>query len=493
MTDASLWLSIVAILVLLAMSGFFSGSETALTAASRARMLQLEKGGERRAGVVGRLISAKERLIGALLLGNNLVNILASALATSVLLDVFGDAGVVYATLVMTALVLIFSEVLPKTWAISNPDRFAIAVSPVVRIVVILFAPVVMGVEVIVRAILRVFGVDVSENRNVLSAHEELRGTVDLQHLEGGLVKAERDRIGGLLDLADLEVSDVMVHRTKMNTLNADDDPEKLIQEALDSPHTRLPLWRGQTDNYIGVLHAKDLLRALARAGGDASRLDLEQLVSPPWFVPDTTSLQDQLNAFLKRKAHFALVIDEYGEVMGLVTLEDILEEIVGEISDEHDVELAEVLAEVVRRGGGRLDVVCASVDRDLGFRRGRRCQVDGNGRPAVDPGEQNAEQTDRACANHQDLLGERLDRHRGWQVEPTLALTVGHVQPLQRHGQGLQQHGDVGDVGRCGVLRWWHGPAKGLWYRRYRCGHARLYCCGQRPLPSVGQDRFVL
>ncbi|WP_029057994.1 HlyC/CorC family transporter [Stappia stellulata] len=340
MGDASLWLSVIAIVVLLAMSGFFSGSETALTAASRARMLQMERSGEKRAAVVGRLISARERLIGALLLGNNLVNILASALATNVLLGFFGDAGVVYATLVMTMLVLIFSEVLPKTWAISNPDRFAVAVSPIVRPVVILFAPVVMGVEVIVRAILKTFGVDVSENRNVLSAHEELRGTVDLQHLEGGLVKAERDRIGGLLDLADLEVSDVMVHRTKMNALNADDDAESLINAALDSPHTRLPLWRGETDNYIGVLHAKDLLRALAKAGGDVGLIDVEQLVSPPWFVPDTTSLQDQLNAFLKRKAHFALVIDEYGEVMGLVTLEDILEEIVGEISDEHDVEL---------------------------------------------------------------------------------------------------------------------------------------------------------
>ncbi|SDU40119.1 HlyC/CorC family transporter [Stappia sp. ES.058] len=340
MGDASLWLSVIAIIVLLALSGFFSGSETALTAASRARMLQMERNGERRAAVVGRLISARERLIGALLLGNNLVNILASALATNVLLGFFGDAGVVYATLVMTMLVLIFSEVLPKTWAISDPDRFAVAVSPIVRPVVILFAPVVMGVEVIVRAILKTFGVDVSENRNVLSAHEELRGTVDLQHLEGGLVKAERDRIGGLLDLADLEVSDVMVHRTKMNALNADDDPQELISAALDSPHTRLPLWRGETDNYIGVLHAKDLLRALAKAGGDAGLLDIDQLVSPPWFVPDTTSLQDQLNAFLKRKAHFAFVIDEYGEVMGLVTLEDILEEIVGEISDEHDVEL---------------------------------------------------------------------------------------------------------------------------------------------------------
>ncbi|MBC2861521.1 HlyC/CorC family transporter [Stappia sp. 28M-7] len=343
MSDASLWLSILAIIVLLVMSGFFSGSETALTAASRARMLQLEKNGDRRATVVSRLIMVRERLIGALLLGNNLVNILASALATNVLLSLFGDAGVVYATLVMTALVLIFSEVLPKTWAISNPDSFAIAVSPVVRVVVIVFGPVVSAVEMIVRALLRLFGVDVSENRNVLSAHEELRGTVDLQHLEGGLVKAERDRIGGLLDLADLEVSDVMVHRTKMNTLNADEPVDNLIQEALASPHTRLPLWRGQTDNYIGVLHAKDLLRALAAAGGDTSSIEIEQIVSPPWFVPDTTSLQDQLNAFLKRKAHFALVIDEYGEVMGLVTLEDILEEIVGEISDEHDVELAGV------------------------------------------------------------------------------------------------------------------------------------------------------
>ncbi|MAB00999.1 MAG: hypothetical protein CMN86_22235 [Stappia sp.] len=343
MSDASLWLSVIAIVVLLALSGFFSGSETALTAASRARMLHYEKSGDKRAGVVSALIQVRERLIGALLLGNNLVNILASALATNVLLNLFGDAGVVYATLVMTALVLIFSEVLPKTWAISNPDRFALAVSPLVRPVVILFGPVVMGVEVIVRALLRLFGVNAGDGSNALSAHEELRGTVDLQHLEGSLVKAERDRIGGLLDLADLEVSDVMVHRTKMRTLNADDDPLTLINDALESPHTRLPLWRGQTDNYIGVLHAKDLLRALAKAEGDGSGIDLEQLASPPWFVPETTSLQDQLNAFLKRKAHFALVVDEYGEVMGLVTLEDILEEIVGEISDEHDVELAGV------------------------------------------------------------------------------------------------------------------------------------------------------
>lgn len=340
MTEMTLWLAVGAIFVLLILSGFFSGSETALTAASRARIHQMEKKGDWRAIVVSKLIASRERLIGALLLGNNLVNILASALATSVFLNLFGEAGVVVATLVMTVLVLVFAEVLPKTWAISNPERFALAVAPVVRVVVAVFGPVIVGVEAIVRLMLRVVGVNVGEDTSILSAHDELRGAVDLQHMEGGLVKADRDRIGGVLDLAELEVSDVMIHRTNMVALNADEELPKLIEAALASPYTRLPLWRVESDNFVGVLHAKDLLRALHAVGGDAGKVDIQQIVSPPWFVPDTTSLQDQLNAFLRHKTHFALVVDEYGEVMGLVTLEDILEEIVGEIADEHDVEL---------------------------------------------------------------------------------------------------------------------------------------------------------
>lgn len=344
LADTWFWLSLGAVAILLCLSGFFSGSETALTAASRARIHQLEKAGNKRAGLVNRLILARERLIGALLLGNNLVNILASALATSVMLTLFGDAGVVYATLIMTALVLIFSEVLPKTWAIFNPDRFALAVAPIVRVVVAVFGPPIAAVELLVRFILRRFGINIGEDQAILSAHDELRGAVDLQHLEGGLVKDERDRLGGLLDLADLEVSDVMVHRTKMQTMNADSPSSELVDFVLQSPFTRLPLWRDKPDNIVGVLHAKDLLRALHKAGGDIQRLDLLSIAKKPWFVPDTTSLQDQLNAFLKRKSHFALVVDEYGEVMGHVTLEDILEEIVGEIADEHDVELEGVL-----------------------------------------------------------------------------------------------------------------------------------------------------
>ncbi|WP_420392507.1 HlyC/CorC family transporter [Acuticoccus sp.] len=338
-----LWLTIGAIALLLAMSAFFSGSETALTAASRARLMQHEKQGSRRAAIAAQLIAMQERLIGALLVGNNLVNILASALATSALIRLFGETAVVYATFIMTALVLIFSEVLPKTLAILRPESFALVVSPAVRVIVILFAPVTGLVNQIVRLLLRLFGVN-ADAATVQSARDEIRGAVDLQHAEGGLLKADRDRLGAILDLADLSVSDVMVHRTRMRMLNASDAPDAIVSEALASPYTRLPIYEGESDNILGVLHAKDLLRAVQSAGGDTSKLDVKAIAKPPWFVPDTTMLQDQLTAFLKRKTHFALVVDEYGEVMGLVTLEDIIEEIVGEIEDEYDVEVKGVL-----------------------------------------------------------------------------------------------------------------------------------------------------
>jgi Mg2+/Co2+ transporter CorB len=333
-------LTIAAIIVLLVISAFFSGSETALTAASRARIYQLEKTGNRRAILVAQLMQMRQRLIGALLLGNNLVNILASALATSIFLDLFGEAGIVYATLVMTALVLIFAEVLPKTWAIAFPERFALSVAPVVQLIVSLFGPVIRLIETFVAWLLRLFGVNVRPDQSFISPHEEIRGTVDLKHLEGDLVKVDRDQLGGILDLHDLEVSDVMVHRTNMQTLNGHEPSEKIIEQILSSPYTRLPIWRNEPQNIVGIVHAKDLLRALAGVNGDATALDVLQIASAPWFVPEATSLQNQLDAFLKRKNHFALAVDEYGEMMGLITLEDILEEIVGEIADEHDVEV---------------------------------------------------------------------------------------------------------------------------------------------------------
>lgn len=340
------WLTIVAIVSLIAASGFFSGSETALTAASRARMHTMESNGDTRAGVVNTLIERRDRLIGALLIGNNLVNILASSLTTSLFLALFGDSGVAIATLVMTTLLVVFSEVLPKSWAIASPDRFALFVAPFVRVFVMVVGPLSSVVNLVVRGLLALFGINLSKETPMLSAHEELRGAVDLLHREGSVVKADRDRLGGVLDLGELEVSDVMIHRTSMRAVNADDPPEATVRTVLESPFTRMPVWRGSTDNIIGVVHAKDLLRALAEPNVEPSNLDIVKIAQKPWFVPDTTNLKDQLNAFLRRKGHFAVVVDEYGEVQGIVTLEDILEEIVGDISDEHDIDIQGVRQE---------------------------------------------------------------------------------------------------------------------------------------------------
>jgi Mg2+/Co2+ transporter CorB len=333
-----LGITLGAIFGLLLVSAFFSGSETALTAASRAKMHALEEGGSKRARTVNRLLQIRERFIGAILLGNNLANIAASALATSLFLNLFGEEGVVYATLVMTAIVVLFAEVLPKTYAIVNADRMALFVAPAVRLLVAVLAPVTAAMQWVVRHTLRLFGASIADDAEVLSAHEELRGAIDLYHKAGGMVKLTRDMLGGVLDLRELTVSDIMVHRTKMDAIDAELPTGAIIDAALKSPHTRLPLWRGEREEIVGVLHAKTLLRALREARGDTSKIDILALAAPPWFVPDTTTLKDQLNAFLKKKAHFAIVVDEYGEVMGLVTLEDIIEEIVGEISDETDV-----------------------------------------------------------------------------------------------------------------------------------------------------------
>ncbi|MFQ5563215.1 MAG: HlyC/CorC family transporter [Parvularculaceae bacterium] len=327
------------IIILLIISAFFSGSETALTATSRARMHKLESDGDRRAATVNRLIRDRERLIGAILLGNNLVNILATSLATSVFIAQFGATGVANAaaTATMTVLVLVFAEVAPKTAAIARPDAFAMLVSAPMRMVVFFFAPVTRIVQLIVRGALHLAGLDVRRNAAVLSAAEELRGAVDLHHVEGRVDKEARDLIRGALDLDEIRIEEIMVHRKSIEMLDIERPAEELIQQALESVFTRIPLYKENPDNIVGVLHAKDLLRALWNAGGKASGVDIASLARAPYFVPETTTLQEQLDAFKIKQEHFALVVDEYGALMGLVTLEDILEEIVGEIEDEYD------------------------------------------------------------------------------------------------------------------------------------------------------------
>ena len=343
--------SLSVIFILLIFSAFFSGSETALTAASRPLMHQLEENGNRRAGLVNRLQENKERLIGVILLGNNLVNIFASALATSVLIAMFAEVGVVYATTGMTLLVLIFAEILPKTYAIQNADRMALAIAPVVNGLVLVLAPIIRAINLLVEGVFKLFGIDFKADAVLGTSSEELRGAIALHAGEEDAVKHEREMLRSVLDLTEVQVGEIMIHRKNLAMIDADLPAKKVVAEVLASPFTRLPLWRETPDNIVGVLHAKALLRAVRARGEDqqekvSNGLDIVALAVEPWFIPESTSLLDQLQAFRARHEHFALIVDEYGSFQGIVTLEDILEEIVGEISDEHDITVSGVRAE---------------------------------------------------------------------------------------------------------------------------------------------------
>lgn len=325
----------IIIFILLLLSGFFSGSETALTAASKVRMTTREKEGDERAALVNKIREKKDRLIGALLLGNNLVNILASALATSILIKVFGEAGVVYATLVMTMLVLIFAEVLPKTYALHHAESMSMRIAPIIRIVVIVFAPITEMVTWIVRNVLRIFGVDVFKAK--AGSHLELlRGAIEMHEGEEQETQEQRAMLRSILDLADVDIEEIMIHRKNVLMIDADQSMKKIIEAVLNSPYTRLPVWQDNPENIIGVIHSKLLLKAMHETKS-VSKINLADIMMEARFVPETTHLSDQLQNFRKRHEHFALVVDEYGAFMGIVTLEDILEEIVGDIDDEHD------------------------------------------------------------------------------------------------------------------------------------------------------------
>jgi Mg2+/Co2+ transporter CorB len=338
-TTLEIWLGLVVVGLVVA-SAFFSGSESAITGASRPRLHALERAGNRRAALVNRIKGAKDQFIAAILIGNNIVNILASALATYLFIAWFGDeAGVVYATVVMTVLVVIFGEVLPKTLALNHADRAALALAPFVRAIMFVLHPAATALRLLTAAFMRTLGIRSRAGEANEAAAEELRGAIELHGAthRDATVRKERQMLRSVLDLADVSVSDIMVHRRLVVAIDADQKPEAILEQALSSPHTRIPLWRGTPDNVIGVLHAKALLSALRANGGDPSTIDITQIATRPWFIPDSTTLLDQLEAFRRRREHFALVVDEYGGLMGVVTLEDILEEIVGDIDEKHE------------------------------------------------------------------------------------------------------------------------------------------------------------
>ena len=336
-------LILAAIAVLLGLSAFFNLSETALTACSRARMHALEQEGDKRAKRVNQLMARPERVIGTVLLGNTLVDVAAAALASTLALRLAGDVGVLFATAIMTALIVIFAAVLPKTHALADADGTALMVAPWMARAIWVLNPLTVAMQVVVRGLLKITPSRQDDAANILEAHQELRGTIELGTKEGAVAKGDAHMLGGVLDLSDLQVLDIMVHRTKMETVNAGEPPQTIVDDVLKSQYTRVPVWKDEPENIVGVLHTKDLLVALGQCGWEVTKLDVMSFAAKPWFVPDTTSVKDQLNQFLKQKQQMALVVDEYGEVQGLITLEDILEEIVGQIADEHDTNEAAI------------------------------------------------------------------------------------------------------------------------------------------------------
>ena len=343
---ADLALLIGIIVLLIVASAFFSSAETALTAASDARMRQLASKGNRRARLVERLRDDREGLIGSILIGNNAVNVIASALATSLFISLFDEAGVLWATIVMTVVLVVFAEVMPKTYALTYSDKYALAIAPPIRAVVLILSPLSVGLRMLANWLIGKRQTDDSDRE------EELRGMIELHGADGDADDRETQAmLSSVLDLNEISVDQIMTHRAGVSMVDANDDLEALLRRVLESPHTRHPIYSGNPDNIIGVLHVKDLLRAVGQhgsssVGGNGGRKLVQDIASDPYFIPETTLLFDQLQAFRKRREHFAVVVDEYGDLRGIVTLEDILEEIVGDIDDEHDIDLAGLTAQ---------------------------------------------------------------------------------------------------------------------------------------------------
>lgn len=333
-------LSVVAIFVLIFLSAVCSGSEAAVLAASRVRLYHLAKKGDRKASIVLDVQAQIGGFIGSVLLLNTWFNTLVTALVTGILTYLFGVMGAVYAAIGMGALITIYGEVLPKLYVYTCPDKVAMTLSPLFKPLLMIMYPLTKSINFIAQMSLTLLGVKVQEDASEAAAAEELRGAIDLHAGSSGEAETERAMLRSILDLTTVEVTEIMRHRKTMFMINVDLPNKEIVEQVLQAPYTRIPVWRDNPDNIVGILHGKDLLRAAQVHDEDLEKLNIENIASAPWFIPETTTLFSQLAAFRQRREHFSLVVDEYGDLQGMVTLEDILEEIVGEIVDEHDVEI---------------------------------------------------------------------------------------------------------------------------------------------------------
>ncbi|HEY2610747.1 MAG TPA: HlyC/CorC family transporter [Reyranella sp.] len=367
--DLPLEIACPLVVLCLMLGAYMSAAETAITGASRPRMHRLAQQGNKRAVLINSLLDRKDEAVSAVLLGNSVVNILSASLTTAVLTAIFGAAGVVYATIIVGIMVVIFAEVMPKTWALLRADRVALILAPSIVVTLAILGPMARGVAWISRFFLRLIGVQVDRTPEIDEHADVLRGAIEL-HGEGQFddtVPAEKAMLRSVLDLGDRTVGDVMTHRGNVVLIDGDQPMDAIVNQMLAAPYTRIPVQRGEPDNIVGVIHAKDLFRAV-KAAGSPEAVKLEDVMTPPWFIPESTVLFDQLQAFRARHEHFAIVVDEYGALRGIVTLEDIIEEITGDIEDEHDA----IKRGVIRREDGSLvcqgDVPIRDLNREFGW-----------------------------------------------------------------------------------------------------------------------------
>ena len=334
--------SVTAVVVLLLLSAFFSGAETALTRTSSAFVVDQDKNHNNlRAKLVNRLFERKDNLIITTLLGSNLSNILATSLSTSVLIGMFGREGVVYATVIMTFLVSIYTDMLPKSYAVKNTNKMALLVAPLINVFVKLFAPIVWFLQKMENITFRIFGLkeNYSSNEDALA---EVRGAICLCDDKDG--SQEREMLKSILDLTDITVYDVMNHRKNLFSVDIDLPIETILQKVENCPFSRIPLYQDKPENIVGVIRIKTLFKEIIDNKGNYQKVDIRKIMTEPWFIPDNTTLKQQLQLFRARREHFAIVVDEYGVLQGIVTLEDILEEIVGDINDESDVSNLDIM-----------------------------------------------------------------------------------------------------------------------------------------------------
>ncbi len=361
--DAEILFTLIAIAVCVGASAFFAGVETAVTHISQARLFGLQQEGSKRANRIAELLKDKESLIGSLLLGNSAVHILGSALAAGLAIKLWGEEGVFYASAIMTVIVVTFGEVLPKTYAILNSERVSLFFSYILYAICWALRPFTTVIRWIDYPFLWMLGVRDGKVHSLVSATDVIRGTIEMHHHEGDVVKEDRDMLGSILDLNRRRLSEIMIHRSKVESIDFSLEPDAIIAAAIAINHSRIPLWVDNAENIIGILHFKDLLRLVRSQKIGITREMIRRIAQKPWYVPETTMLADQLTAFREQRKHFACVVDEYGGWLGIVTLEDIIEEIVGEIDDEHD---PRAIAEIMPYGERAYRVAGTVTVRDL-------------------------------------------------------------------------------------------------------------------------------